>query len=63
MSWSGWSEFKKTVNHMSNDILRDILKHYDETLKASEKVQFQKDDLNNLRRKKEIVLNELARRY
>ena len=53
--------FKKTVYVMDNDILKDILKHYDETLSSS--AQFKIEDLNHVRKKKKIVMEELQRRY
>lgn len=60
MSTSCWKEFRKTVHVMDSEILNDILSHYNETLAST--IEFKKEDLNNVRKKKQIVLNELSHR-
>ena len=60
MSTRSWKEFRKSVHVMDSEILNDILKHYDESLSST--INFLKEDMNSIRKKKQIVLNELSHR-
>ena len=60
MSTRSWKEFRKSVHVMDNDILQDVLNHYNETLSSN--IGFDKENLNNVRKKRQIVLNEMNNR-
>ena len=60
MSTRSWKEFRNSVHVMDSEILNDILKHYDESLSST--INFLKEDMNSIRKKKQIVLNELSHR-
>ena len=60
MNGRSLTEFKKCIHTMSNDILRDCLKVYDETLASN--AGHTAEDLKNVREKKLLAERELSTR-